>query len=73
MVVSDGIIEEFGVVQQPDGATSKAQFQMDGLRRSMTASAGEDDYVENLFKDLIEHAGTDHLADDATAVLVKWV
>lgn len=73
MVVSDGIIEEFGVVQAADGSTSKAQFQMDGLRRSMSASSGDDDYVANLFTDLIEYAGTDHLADDATAVLVKWM
>ena len=57
MVVSDGIIEEFGVVQQADGSTAKAQFQMDGLRRSMSRSEGDDDYVANLFSDLIEHAG----------------
>jgi serine phosphatase RsbU (regulator of sigma subunit) len=72
MVVSDGIIEEFGVVPGSDGASNKAQFQMDGLRRSMSSSEGEDDFVANLFKDLIDYAGTDHLSDDATAVLVKW-
>ncbi|HTL28215.1 MAG TPA: SpoIIE family protein phosphatase, partial [Tepidisphaeraceae bacterium] len=72
MIVSDGIIEEFGVVQQPDGSTNKAQFQMNGLRGSMTTSSGDDDYVANLFTDLIAHAGTDHLSDDATAVLIRW-
>ena len=73
MIVSDGIIEEFGMVQQPDGSIEKAQFHMNGVRRSMSASGADDDYVANLFADLIAHAGTDHLSDDATAVLVRWM
>jgi serine phosphatase RsbU (regulator of sigma subunit)/pSer/pThr/pTyr-binding forkhead associated (FHA) protein len=72
MIVSDGIIEEFGVVERSDGSVEKSQFQMDGLRRAMSASNAGDDYVANVFKDLIDYAGTDHLADDATAVWIGW-
>ena len=30
------------------------------------------DTVEDLFAAVVAHAGTTNLADDATAVLVKW-
>ncbi|CAN5566526.1 hypothetical protein BH09PLA1_BH09PLA1_26760 [soil metagenome] len=70
IVVSDGIIEQHGLVQMPDGSLSKEQFEMAGVQRAMS-SAGAD-VVEDLFAAVVAHAGTTNLADDATAVLIKW-
>jgi hypothetical protein len=70
MVVSDGIIEQFGIVPKPDGTMSKRQFQMEGLQEVM--SQVSQDIVQDVFAAVIAHAGTDQLSDDATAVLVKW-
>ncbi|MBC8107393.1 MAG: SpoIIE family protein phosphatase, partial [Anaerolineae bacterium] len=70
IIVSDGIIEQHGLVQMPDGSLSKEQFEMAGVRRAMSISGS--DTVEDLFAAVVAHAGTTNLADDATAVLVKW-
>jgi serine phosphatase RsbU (regulator of sigma subunit) len=69
MVVSDGIVEQFGIVQT-ELAASRQQFQVESLRHSMTRPS--DDPVKTLFEAVIRHAGTEKLSDDATAVLVKW-
>ena len=70
MVVSDGIIEQFGLIQKDDGTTIKDQFELEGVRRALTLSP--DDAIAPLFEAVIRHAGTSSLSDDATAVLVKW-
>jgi serine phosphatase RsbU (regulator of sigma subunit) len=70
LLVSDGIIEQHGLVQLEDGSIGKMQFEINGVRRAMS-SAGSD-MVEDLFAAVVAHAGTSNLADDATAVLVKW-
>ena len=70
IVVSDGIIEQHGLVQMPDGSLSKEQFEMEGVRRAMSVAGA--DTVEDLFAAVVAHAGTTNLADDATAVLIKW-
>ena len=70
LLVSDGLIEQHGLVQMPDGSISKAQFEMTGVRHAM-ANVGSD-LIEDLFAAVVAHAGTSNLADDATAVLVKW-
>jgi serine phosphatase RsbU (regulator of sigma subunit) len=70
MVVSDGIVEQFGIVPKPDGTMTKRQFQMDGLEETMGKPSP--DIVQDVFAAVIAHAGTDQLSDDATAVWVKW-
>ena len=69
MVVSDGIIEQPGLVQKGE-QVEEAQFDMAGVIDTLQ-SAG-DDAVADLFAAVIQHAGTESLADDATAVLVRW-
>jgi serine phosphatase RsbU (regulator of sigma subunit) len=69
MVVSDGIIEQFGIISAAAGP-SRTQFEVEGVRKSMSQTSGDE--VAELFKAVIEHAGTEHLSDDATAVLIRW-
>lgn len=64
LVVSDGIIEQFG-------GFPRAQFEMDGVRRALAAAPAEQDLIDALFAEVIRHAATEHLADDATAVWVR--
>lgn len=68
MVVSDGIVEQFGMAIS--GAAGRSQFQVAGLQQAMSQAG--DDEVADLFEAVIKHAGTSQLSDDATAVLVKW-
>lgn len=66
MVVSDGIVEQF----PPRGdASDYQQFGMKGLLRHLQDM--HDDPVAALFEALVAYAGTDKLADDATAVWVR--
>ena len=68
MIVSDGIIEQFGGPPGPGGF--RAQFEVSGLQNSMSRATA--DPVADLFNAVIHHAGTTQLSDDATAVLVRW-
>jgi serine phosphatase RsbU (regulator of sigma subunit) len=68
MIVSDGIIEQFGGPPGPGGF--RAQFEVIGLQNSMSHATV--DPVADLFNAVIQHAGTTQLSDDATAVLVRW-
>ncbi len=70
MVVSDGIIEQFGIVTLPDGSLGKEQFEIAGVEKSM--SLPSTDRVADIFDAVVAHAGTTQLSDDATAVLVGW-
>ena len=71
MVVSDGIIEQFGLPESCPG--TQEQFGVDGLYRALTKTRPPDtDPVAGVFADVIAHAGGPNLADDATAVLVTW-
>lgn len=72
MIVSDGIIEQFDPTDSSPRATEATQFGVDGLKRSLSATPTDGDAVAKLFADVITHAGGPNLADDATAVLVKW-
>ena len=71
MVVSDGIIEQFGLVSR-DGKLEQQQFEMAGVTQTLAHGSGGADEVADVFTAVIEHAGTDKLADDATAVVVRW-
>jgi serine phosphatase RsbU (regulator of sigma subunit) len=69
LVVSDGIIEQRGTIA--DG--SQAQFELAGIEQFFRHRSNPSaDDVADLFAAVIEFAGTDQLADDATAVLVRW-
>ena len=68
MIVSDGIIEQFGGPPGPGGY--RAQFEVGGLQQAMSRQTP--DQVADLFNAVIVHAGTNQLSDDATAVLVRW-
>jgi serine phosphatase RsbU (regulator of sigma subunit) len=72
LVVSDGIVEQFGIIPGPDGTMTKAHFDMQGVKRSFSASRLDADVVAELFAAVVHYAGTEHLSDDATAVLVRW-
>jgi serine phosphatase RsbU (regulator of sigma subunit) len=69
VVVSDGIIEQFGIVSA-DAGPSRKQFEVEGLQKSISQPAADE--VAELFKAVVAHAGSEHLSDDATAVLVRW-
>jgi phosphoserine phosphatase RsbU/P len=69
MIVSDGIIEQFGAATIGPGGT-RPQFEVAGVQRSLS-NPGED-VVADLFNAVIAHAESTQLSDDATAVLVSW-
>jgi len=70
VIVSDGIIEQMGMVQRDDGTIVRDQFELNGVKKSVILSG--DDVIAPLFAAVINHAGTSNLSDDATAVMVKW-
>jgi serine phosphatase RsbU (regulator of sigma subunit) len=71
IAVSDGIVEQTGQSASPTPSTAPDRFEMAGVRRSIQHGHDGDD-VARLFEDVVHHAGTEHLADDATAVMVRW-
>lgn len=72
LIISDGIIEQFGLPREIDGQSERQQFELEGVRRSLIEIRDGEDEVATLFNAVIAHAGTDKLSDDATAVLVRW-
>ena len=76
LIVSDGIIEQFGTAEGAGGANAGTgtpqQFGVQGVYRSLAASRTGPDPVASLFREVFAHAGTENLADDATAVLIRW-
>lgn len=71
LLMSDGIVEQFGLVKQPDGTTKREQFEIDGAIRCMGAHGNDADLVTCLFEELIRHAGSSNLSDDATIVWIR--
>lgn len=71
VVVSDGIIEQPGARNAAAGRGP--HFEVEGVHAALTAAgARRSDEIAALFEEVIAHAGTDRLADDATAVTVRW-
>jgi serine phosphatase RsbU (regulator of sigma subunit) len=66
LLLSDGIIEQF----VPNGSRPDQQFGFDGAVAAVRSAKG--DAVAALFGSVVRHAQSDHLQDDATAVLVRW-
>jgi len=69
LVISDGMIEQFGAELLPDGR--RQQFGKDGVRAAVAAAQG-DDLLKELFQTLDRFAGGKGYSDDVTAVLVEW-
>jgi len=72
LIVSDGLVEQCGIVQSATGGLVQDQFDLPRLQAALMASPEGADTVADLFAAVVNHAGTTQLADDATAVLVKW-
>jgi serine phosphatase RsbU (regulator of sigma subunit) len=74
VVVSDGIIEQPGNTGEGPART-KQQFGLERLRATMlnaSAGAAKGDDVATIFEAVTTHAGGAPLADDATALVVRW-
>jgi sigma-B regulation protein RsbU (phosphoserine phosphatase) len=69
MIVSDGIIEQFGI-HQCAGDLSRVQFGISGVENILPSAGG--DFVGKLLNAVVRHAGTENLSDDATVVEVTW-
>lgn len=72
LVVSDGIIEQFCPIAPGNDPMPDDQFGMERTAQVITAVTADEDPIARLFEAVIAHAGTNQLADDATAVLVRW-
>jgi serine phosphatase RsbU (regulator of sigma subunit) len=71
LIVSDGIIEQSGLVHADAGhGGDVGRFRVDGLEQALLQAG--DDEVADLFEAVVRYAGVNHLSDDATAVLVRW-
>ncbi len=68
LVVSDGLIEQFNPIASVPGLP-RAQFDITGVQKSFETNSPDE--IGDLFKAVIDHAGTTQLSDDATAVLVR--
>jgi phosphoserine phosphatase RsbU/P len=69
MIVSDGIVEQTGLVVQADGGMERVEFGISGVQACISRAA--EDAVADIFGAVVHHAGTNRLADDATAVWVR--
>lgn len=79
VIVSDGFVEQFGIVVDASGRPLREQFGMEGVRTALRSSAGQagsdsapPDELKALFDAVVAFAGTPQLSDDATAILVTW-
>jgi serine phosphatase RsbU (regulator of sigma subunit) len=72
LLLSDGIVEQFGMVTNPDGTSSREQFEVDGATNVLRAKLTEADPIVHIYSSVIAHAGTDKLSDDATVVWARW-
>jgi serine phosphatase RsbU (regulator of sigma subunit) len=76
VVVSDGIVEQFGPAAGGAGSAASAggrhQFAWQGVQRSLLGSVESPDPVAALFDAVVAHARSTALSDDATAVWLKW-
>ncbi len=78
LVVSDGFIEQPGA--EPEGlpgpesnAINESEpFGVERICHCLTESGHGQDLITTLFTAVQQHAGSDRLADDATALLVLW-
>jgi serine phosphatase RsbU (regulator of sigma subunit) len=73
LVVSDGLIEQFGWIIDEAGKPVQEQFGMSGLKKTLGSVLGSDaDELKSLYDAVVAYAGSQQLSDDATAIMVKW-
>lgn len=71
LLMSDGIVEQFGAVPTVDGKPAHEQFEVSRVVDCLRNTRDEADPVNCLFDALTKHAGSRQLGDDATIVWVK--
>ena len=69
LLISDGIVEQSAPTADARNALS---FGLAGVGRAVHSTPAEGDVVAAIIEAVRQHAGRSRLADDATAVLVKW-
>jgi serine phosphatase RsbU (regulator of sigma subunit) len=81
LILSDGFIEQRAGVpqteQNDDSATSDGEqgperFGLSGVQECLHHIPAGEDEIAKLFSALEQHAGTNILDDDATAVMIRW-
>ncbi len=72
LIVSDGIIEQMSPVPPGGIPSPEMQFGFEMTGEVLRRTPADQDAIAALFNAVIAHAGSEQLADDATAVLVKW-
>jgi serine phosphatase RsbU (regulator of sigma subunit) len=70
LIISDGIIEQ-GAGSDHAGGECR-MFGLPGVSECLVGLAAGADEVAGLFAAVVKHAGSTELADDATAVMVRW-
>ncbi len=71
LVLSDGLLEEPAPAEPGDSGRTR-QFSVEGVQRCLQSLPPGADEVSALFAAVEAYAQTDQLADDATAVVVRW-
>lgn len=71
LLMSDGIVEQLGTVPSVDGKSAREQFEVSRVISCLLKTKDEADPVNCLFDELVKHAGSRQLGDDATIVWVK--
>lgn len=71
VIVSDGYVEQFGLTVDDSGKPVREQFGMDGIKKALSTNRADDE-LKALLDAVVQYAGTPHLSDDATAIIVRW-
>ena len=69
LVISDGIIEQFGAESVTDGQLR--QFGRDGIQSAIQSHHDGDDLLKSLFHALESFAGSKNYSDDVTTILLQ--
>ncbi len=73
LILSDGIIEQPAPpVRVGSADADRTQFDLEGVQACVQSHPDAADLPATLFEALIAHAGGPQLADDATAVHLRW-
>lgn len=70
LLMSDGIVEQFGLVHRDDGTSAREQFELAGVIRCLS-KVGNGDPVSCVFEAVYKHGGSPTLSDDATLLWIK--
>jgi serine phosphatase RsbU (regulator of sigma subunit) len=72
LIVSDGIIEQYGFSVTDGESTQAQQFGLEGVIGALNSIDTQADLVAELFATVERHAHRSQLADDATGVCISW-